>query len=219
MLDVVLMADPAVMGIPVVDNGEPLVDLRDYGTLRLDNRLADPAGAYCQARRGVADRLVAAQRLLPGGLHFLVVEAYRPLALQVQYFESYLAELRAENPSWSDQHLRTMASRLLSPPEIGPHVCGAAIDLTLCSPGGEEIWLGTEVNDGPEESDDACYTAATNIPAQARRHRRVLANAMTSAGFVNYPTEWWHWSYGDRYWAMTTAAPHAIYGQQTFTGR
>jgi len=33
-----------------------------------------------------------------------------------------------------------------------------------------------------------------------------------AAGLVNYPTEWWHWSYGDRYWAMATGAPAAIYG-------
>jgi zinc D-Ala-D-Ala dipeptidase len=29
---------------------------------------------------------------------------------------------------------------------------------------------------------------------------------------VNYPTEWWHWSYGDRYWAVMTDAPAALYG-------
>ena len=32
------------------------------------------------------------------------------------------------------------------------------------------------------------------------------------AGLVNYPTEWWHWSYGDRYWALVTGAAHALYG-------
>ena len=32
------------------------------------------------------------------------------------------------------------------------------------------------------------------------------------AGLVNYPTEWWHWSYGDRYWALLTGAPAALYG-------
>ena len=25
-------------------------------------------------------------------------------------------------------------------------------------------------------------------------------------GLVNYPTEWWHYSYGDRYWALATGA-------------
>ena len=33
----------------------------------------------------------------------------------------------------------------------------------------------------------------------------VLAKALHTAGLVNYPTEWWHWSYGDRYWAMASA--------------
>lgn len=36
-------------------------------------------------------------------------------------------------------------------------------------------------------------------------------DAMTTVGFVNYPTEWWHWSYGDKYWAFMKSEPHAIY--------
>ncbi|PZS06630.1 MAG: hypothetical protein DLM55_12605 [Acidimicrobiales bacterium] len=35
---------------------------------------------------------------------------------------------------------------------------------------------------------------------------------MTTAKFINYPTEWWHWSFGDRYWALLTGASVAIYG-------
>jgi hypothetical protein len=32
--------------------------------------------------------------------------------------------------------------------------------------------------------------------------RDVLATAMSAAGLVNYPAEWWHSSYGDQYWAF-----------------
>jgi len=35
---------------------------------------------------------------------------------------------------------------------------------------------------------------------------------MEGAGFVNYPTEWWHWSYGDRDWTFVVGAPQARYG-------
>jgi len=56
---------------------------------------------------------------------------------------------------------------------------------------------------------------AENINATGRANRAVLAAAMTVAGFVNYPTEWWHWSYGDRYWALVSGAPAAIYGTLT----
>jgi D-alanyl-D-alanine dipeptidase len=76
--------------------------------------------------------------------------------------------------------------------------------------------MGTPVNATPEQSDGACYTAAPGISPEARRHREILATALRSAGLVNYPTEWWHWSYGDRYWAMTTGAPTALYGPAKF---
>jgi zinc D-Ala-D-Ala dipeptidase len=39
-----------------------------------------------------------------------------------------------------------------------------------------------------------------------------VPSALRGAGLVNYPTEWWHWSYGDRYWAMMTGATAAVYG-------
>ncbi len=38
-------------------------------------------------------------------------------------------------------------------------------------------------------------------------------------GWSNYPTEWWHWSYGDRYWALTLGRSHAIFGPTRLTER
>ncbi|ADI08626.1 dipeptidase [Streptomyces bingchenggensis BCW-1] len=46
------------------------------------------------------------------------------------------------------------------------------------------------MNAGPEESEGACYTHADNIGSEARANRRVLDDALTAAGLVNYPTEW-----------------------------
>jgi D-alanyl-D-alanine dipeptidase len=68
------------------------------------------------------------------------------------------------------------------------------------------------MNASPEDSAGACYTLADGIGAEARAHREILGKALSGAGLVNYPTEWWHWSYGDRYWALTTGAPAALYG-------
>ena len=107
-----------------------------------------------------------------------------------------------------------LASRYVSPPTIAPHVSGAAIDLTLCDEDGHELDMGTAVNATPEDSDRACYFGA-KVSAQARENRTVLAKVLEEVGLVNYPTEWWHWSYGDRYWAMTTGASAAIYGPRS----
>ena len=53
---------------------------------------------------------------------------------------------------------------------------------------------------------------AAGIDAAARGHRLLLAPGLAVAGLVNYPTEWWHWSFGDRYWAFVTSHPTACYG-------
>ncbi|MCT9084759.1 M15 family metallopeptidase [Streptomyces fulvoviolaceus] len=211
MNEIILMSDARVAAIPVEECGERLVDVS--GSLLVDDRKhKDSEGAEIHLRQGVLDRLLHAHNLLPEGLRLLFVEGYRPPALQRRYFESYADELRGEHPDWSADRLRAAASRYVSPPEIAPHSAGAAVDLTLAAADGRELDMGTPMNATPEESDGACYTDADNITDTARANRAVLGGALSAAGLVNYPTEWWHWSYGDRYWALASGAPAALYG-------
>ncbi|MGW3016699.1 M15 family metallopeptidase [Streptomyces longwoodensis] len=212
MTDIILLSDHRVAATRVADNGEPLVDARRTAALRVDARKADEDGSYAHVRADVLRRLLVAQGALPPGLRLLLVEGFRPPGLQRRYFEEYSATLRAADPAASPARVRELASAYISPPEVAPHVSGGAVDLTLCAEDGTELPLGTEVNATPEESAGACRTAADTVGAVARAHRAVLGRAMTAAGFVNYPTEWWHWSYGDRYWALLSGAPAAPYG-------
>jgi zinc D-Ala-D-Ala dipeptidase len=208
---VVLMSDPRVTTIPVSDVGEDLADVRDQG-LRVSSMRADGAGDFAHVRAGLASRLLQAATTLPRGVHLLIIEGYRPLALQRRYFDDYLRSLRATVRDSDEERLRVLASRYVSPPEIAPHSAGAAVDLTLCTVDGTELDLGTAVNATPEQSAGACYTHHPSVVGEARRNRSILAEALRAAGLVNYPTEWWHWSYGDRYWALETGAHSAIYG-------
>lgn len=208
----ILISDPRVAAVPLGDNGEALVDLRTIPELAVDPRLADTQGAYAHLREGAVDRLLAAQRSLPSGLRLLVVEAYRPLRLQESYFDDYRAELRTRFPDWPADRVFVEASKYVSPPSVAPHSTGGTVDLTLAGPDGRELDMGTAVNDSPVASGNACFTAAAHIPASARRNRFVLGAALRAAGFVNYPTEWWHWSFGDRYWALANGADRTRYG-------
>ncbi|MFG1686246.1 M15 family metallopeptidase [Nonomuraea sp. NPDC049269] len=212
--DIVLISDPRVAAIPVRDNGEELADVR--GRLRVDERMADRSGAYAHLRSGLLARLERAERRLPDGFHLLIVEGYRPIDTQRRIFEEYRDGLRAAFPEMSPDEAHIAASRYVSPVDVAPHTAGAAVDLTLCAPDGTEYDMGTQVNDNPEESDGGCYTDATNISADARAHRKILAAALEPVGLVNYPTEWWHWSFGDRYWALAEGRPYAVYGPHRF---
>ncbi|MEU8014353.1 M15 family metallopeptidase [Micromonospora parva] len=208
----ILLSDPRVAAVPSADDGDEFVDLREVPELRLDGRAADPAGAYARLRAGVVDRLLAAQRALPGGLRLLVVEGYRPYRAQLAIFTGYRDELRRRHPDWSPERLHRETTKFVSPVEVAPHSTGGAVDLTLCTDDGVEADLGTAVDATPEESADACFTDAPAIVGTARRHRQIMVDALGGAGMVNYPTEWWHWSYGDRYWALITGAPCTRYG-------
>ncbi|MFI9152561.1 M15 family metallopeptidase [Streptomyces sp. NPDC053367] len=212
MTEIILLSDPRVAATPVAETGEPLVDARRVPALRVDPRQADADGSYAHVRADVLRRLLLAQAALPAGVRLLMVEGFRPPALQSSYFDSYADEVRRANPGVCAERIRELSSAYISPPEVAPHVSGGAVDLTLCTRGGVELPLGTAVNATPEESDGGCRTAAVNIDAHARTNRELLSRAMTAAGFVNYPTEWWHWSFGDRYWALLTGAPAARYG-------
>ncbi len=210
--DVVLMADPRVAEMPVREIDEGPVDVRDVLELALDPLKETPSGAYALLRRGVSERLLAAQDQLPAGYRLLLVEGYRPYDLQEQYFSSYRSRVEELDPSLDSEASFLLASRYVSPPQVAPHVSGAAIDLTLTDESGRHADLGTPINAPPEDSAAACYFAADNISKEARHHRDLLATALSGAGLVNYPTEWWHWSYGDRYWALMTRHPNAPYG-------
>jgi len=206
---IVLMGDSSVANIPVRECGEPLAAAGNDFTLSPLYKACDPHRS--RLREGVRCRLVAAQLHLPAGLRILWIEGHREARRQERYFTNYRSRLRKLDQTLNDEAAYLLASRFVSPPAVAPHVSGAAIDLTLCDESGNELDMGTPVNASPEESGGACYFDAP-VSTEARAHRNVLAKALSEVGLINYPTEWWHWSYGDRYWAMKTAATAAIYG-------
>lgn len=210
MEQIVLISDPRVAAVPVKECDDPLTDCR--GVLRVDQRRSDPAGDWAHVRTGVVERLLRAQDLLPDGWRWLLVEGHRPPALQQSIFDGYASTLRQLRPEAPEAEIRTAATRWVAPLETAGHVAGAAVDLTLCAEEGIEIDLGSPEAATPEESGGACYTFASGLPEQARRNRAIMIKALTSVGMVNYPTEWWHWSYGDRYWALMANAGFAHYG-------
>lgn len=207
----VLLADPPIAAMPVAECGEPLCAVSEGDGLVLDTRKRDPLDAYALVRAGVLTRLRAAQAALPEGVRLLLIEGYRPVDLQRRYFDDHAARLARGHPDWDAVRVRREASAYVSPVDVAPHCTGGAVDLSLCTADGE-LDLGTEVNATPEDSAEACFTASTTVDEAAAGNRHLLIAAMGSAGFVNYPTEWWHWSFGDRYWAYGSAAPAAVYG-------
>ena len=196
-----LLSDPRVAAVPVRDLDEPLVTL-------------DPGFGPGKAlvRGELAARLQSARAGLPSGIYLRVVEGYRPAHRQQAIIERYSAEIRAVRPGIGEPELHILTSRYVAPLAVAPHVAGAAVDVTLVDSSGQELDLGTAIDATPEQSGGRCYFAADGISREARANRDLLAGVLCREGLVNYPTEWWHYSYGDRYWALATGAGAALYG-------
>ena len=90
------------------------------------------------------------------------------------------------------------------PRRCPPHASGATVDLTLTWRG-HALSLGTRFDAFVPEA--AAAALEPDGPQPARQLRRLLAQVMCGAGFVQHPQEWWHWEFGTRYWAATTGQP------------
>lgn len=61
--------------------------------------------------------------------------------------------------------------------------------------------------------DPACFAFdAKGLSDEARKTRDILAEALADTVLSNYPSEYWHWSFGDQGWAYRGGHEAAIYG-------
>ena len=205
----VMIDDARVVAIEIVDCGELLVDTRSEG-VRVPAehpRATSPAKTRFWCRESVLTLLKAADDSLPDGIDLVLTEGHRPLDLQRTYWEADLQNVRDAHPELSAEAAAIETAKYVAPPWIvPPHSTGGAVDVILFA-GDDELPMGCELN----EQCPAMRTEFDGLTRDELRNRRLLVDTMTSVGFVNYGHEWWHYSYGDRYWAFATGADTAIY--------
>lgn len=150
-------------------------------------------------RDEVATRLTRAASALPQGFGLLVLDGWRSPDFQRSLLEYY----RNLHPDLGEGYVSDPEGSL-----VAPHTTGGAVDLTLTWDG-VPLALGTDFD---AFTDQARVDALEVAPSVERGLRRLLAAALRGAGFVPYPLEWWHWSYGEQWWAAGTGAEVTCYG-------
>lgn len=221
---ITLITDPRVLAIPIRDTGDSWVDLTKQNTIAYGPSPEIPNNHdYTYLRKTVYEKLVDAQHHLPKGLHVCLYEGYRSLALQKALFDKQFSAVKKRHPDWSPYQLFIETTKLVSPvvnldgsPNSPPHSTGGAIDVYLIDDDGKLLDMGIHPKDWMQDVDGLLsLTASEHISAVAKKNRQMMSDVLSAVGFVNYPTEYWHWSYGDRYWAHAKQEPYAIYGTST----
>lgn len=197
--------------VPICECHSPLVDISKSKVFFSMSESAKKRGG-CWVREEVADFLRAAEMFLPKGYKLHFFGGWRHFVVQMTNWESNLADKRKEFPNASESEVKRISRMTSADPTrggFGPHQTGGAIDLTIVDRHGKELDMGTKFSfHGPESATDF-----PGITSKQRANRNMLRDAMTRAGFQNYPGEWWHYSYGDRAYAAYQRLPCAIYGE------
>jgi D-alanyl-D-alanine dipeptidase len=165
--------DPA--GEPLVDVGasdpELFLDIRYAGEDNFLGRAVYDA-PRCLLVQDAAERLREAERRLRADGYGLVIwDCYRPRSVQYAMWEILPDPDYVADPDRGSRHNR-----------------GAAVDVGIRALDGRELVLPTDHDDFTPRA----HRDATDLPAAAIETRERLERAMTSAGWIPLPTEWWH---------------------------
>ncbi|MBO9998562.1 MAG: D-alanyl-D-alanine dipeptidase [Cyanobacteria bacterium SID2] len=220
--------------IEIQECGEPLVSIPEavfsWELPHPYEKLGAPYGDRSPffVRRGMLDRLIAAQQILQRsrpGWRVRIFDAYRPIEVQqfmVDYTFAEVVRSKNCNPdTLTDEQRQAIFEevyRFWAVPSFDrskppPHSTGGAIDVTLVDEANQPINMGSPIDELSSRSYPNHFTEATTLPErQFHENRQILFNTMISAGFAQHPNEWWHFCFGDQLWAWLTHRSIARYG-------
>jgi len=198
-----------ILKVKVLENNEPLSEIKENDKIVLlkEHKYLSPF-----LRNTVKDMLYKAALYLPDGYKLLIVTAYRPSWMQKELYEIRVRQMTKKHPFlriFRPEEFKRIVSLYTAPPGGSSHQDGAAVDLTLIDKEDERLDMGTKLTDYGER----VHTENNLITDEQRKNRKILCDAMTKAGFINYPLEWWHYCYGNRMWAAYTQKAECFYGR------
>lgn len=173
------------------------LDIRYAGS---DNFIGTPIRGYeaprCYLLRPVAEALARVQAgLRAQQLSLLVFDCYRPVRA-VRHFVAW-AHDPADQRNKARYYPNLGKDQLLDAYIAGTsgHSRGATLDVTLARCDGRARCEPLDMGTGFDLFDRRAHTDAPGITPVQRANRRRLLQAMAGGGFVNYPLEWWHYTY------------------------
>lgn len=145
--------------------------------------------------------LLQAADKLEKGYKLVVWDAWRPFSLQKELFEVYRKDIIKEfhlESMEEEERIRFISQFVANPNEdrLQPpaHTTGGAIDMTLMYEG-KYLDFGTKFDEFTDKTKTDWFENTDNLTI--RNNRRFLYHLMTSVGFTNLASEWWHYDCGD----------------------
>ena len=175
---------------------DPLVDFLPHKHIIFNKETLEEPNLI---RKKVLFKLYKIADSLPEGVNLKIYKTFRSRTKMNDIFEDAIAKITAENPEIGRHEAMKLAKFKTDDPKgsLGGHETGGAVDVALCDNEGNDHNYGTKFH----EYNDFTFTHSSHITPEQKQNRKKLVKLMKRQGFVNFPGEWWHFSYGDRMWA------------------
>ena len=203
-----------INSVPIDDNKEDLINIREDKTLFFADKIKNREKIFL--RKTVYEKLKEAQKYLPKNYYFKIYSAFRSLEEQQKLWDAKYSLMHSRYLNLSEEEIIKKTRAVCADPRygFGGHQTGGAVDISLCDNRGKDYQMGTQYS----ENNDKTQTKSKKVSIIERENRYILTNALTKVGFVNYPAEWWHFSYGDRLWAAYGNKNKCFYGLVSLNG-
>ncbi len=209
-------------GLVEIGGDEPLVAIPTRDRIIVRPQYARDglkhAETILRVRESVKARLERAASLLPPDTTLIVLDGWRSAALQQELYDYFNAKLPPSVDRETYIFNPSKVGRVKSyPTDAPPHRTGGAVDVVLGDPVGKSLRMGAGYDEMTPLARTAIFEDANNglhaAEAQLFRYRRrTLMHVMSSAGFSNYPEEYWHYDFGNSFWRFYSC----IRGNATF---
>ncbi len=191
---------------------EPLVDIKKLcPNIKINlgkQRMSKEKTAYL--RQSVAKMIFRAEKELPKDITFIINDAWRPQYIQKEITKNFIKRFSKKYPKWSKEKIINEVNKYVAPSSgkySSGHMTGGAVDLRLIKNGKKLAMKSSKLT-----YQENAQSIQSKLPYYMQKNRNMMFNALKKAGLSNYPKEYWHWSYGDIWWAKRNKKKTAIYG-------
>lgn len=195
----------ALEAVPVCETHEPMINIRQEELFRWGSDLwfRDQVwlrGSVYYKLRNVAERL-------PSGWYLKIYAAYRSAEEQNLSWQRLFNTYQIQFPNISEAKLYQKIKKFEIDPEksYSPYQTGAAVDVSLCNEYGQDIDMGGIPQEYP-------VRGFRVLNPEQKLNRRLLHHLMQEENFVCCSEKWWHYSCGERFWAVCSKNSCAYYG-------